>query len=83
MKSKRVFLVILIMSFIYGLGCSGSGGGTPIVPDAVSGESMDASPGSHSNWGMWQFVCDPEAGTVDVVKLRDADMHLNALKFLE
>jgi len=33
--------------------------------------------------GLWQFTCDPAAGTVDIAQIRGADMHLNALKFLE
>ena len=66
-------------------GCSGStlptspadgNGGT--IPAANIGEYQ-----SRSCWGLWQFVCDPASGTVDVVPLRDPDFHLNALKFLE
>jgi hypothetical protein len=34
-------------------------------------------------WGLWQFIADPEAATLDVVHLRIGDMHLNALGFLE
>ena len=58
---------------------------SPVEP--VMGESMysagDAEAKQHSLVGLYTFVCHPEAGAVDVITLRDADFHLNALKFLE
>jgi hypothetical protein len=32
---------------------------------------------------LWQFIADPEAGTLDVMPIRAGEMHLNALGFLE
>ncbi len=50
------------------------------MPEEIAtGVSAD----SHILWGLWQFVVDADAGSLDVVQLRDAGMHLNALKFLE
>ncbi len=52
----------------------------PVVPsEKIAGDSTS----SHQLLGLWQFVADPDAGTLDVIHLRDADLHLNALKFLE
>ncbi len=77
---RYIFLpIILILAFA--LGCS-SGGDTPLIPsDNQARDSATAS--SHQLWGMWQFIADPDAGTLDFVPLRQTDMHLNAIVFLE
>ena len=68
-----IFLILII-------GCSGGAdittGGEPEAEKTVSG-------GNHICLGLWQMVADPEAETFDVVQLREAEMHLNALPFLE
>ncbi|HEX9745369.1 MAG TPA: hypothetical protein VGB30_08070 [bacterium] len=38
---------------------------------------------SHALWGLYDIMIDVEAGTFEVVPLRNADFHLNAIKFLE
>jgi len=39
--------------------------------------------GSHALWGLYQFSIDPDANDLEIVPLRAATLHLNALKFLE
>ncbi len=39
--------------------------------------------GSRALWGLYQFVIDTEADTLEIVPLRAANIHLNALRFLE
>jgi len=82
----RLFLVLIViltagLPAVF-LGCSS--GEQPVLPVQKGKEndpSKDSS--SHAIWGYWQFVCDPDAGKVDVIQLRDAQLHLNALRFLE
>jgi hypothetical protein len=38
---------------------------------------------SHNLLGLYSFICEPGAGTVDIIPLRHAGLHLNALSFLE
>jgi hypothetical protein len=66
------------------LGCSKSEH-SPVNIDPVKGLTDNAPQlcGGHALWGLWEFHCDPAAGTFDAIPLRDADMHLNALRFLE
>jgi len=72
-------LFILILTYIFAFGCS-SGGSGPISPNNPESQTTQ---GSHYTWGLWQFTADPAKGTLDIVPLRKADMHLNALVFLE
>jgi len=78
MKQITFGLILLLIAFT--LGCSG--GNLPTSPADTS--TRDAASGStHMLWGMWQFTADPLVKTLDFVPLRVADMHLNALPFLE
>ncbi len=76
---KSLFLLMTIAFIILAAGCSGSGG--PIEP--VADVSVAAASDSHQLWGLWQFVADPAAQSLDVVELRTGEMHLNAIPFLE
>lgn len=42
-------------------------------------------PGStaHNLFGLFTFICDPESATLEIIPLRDAGIHLNALTLLE
>jgi outer membrane protein assembly factor BamB len=66
---------------IIAMGCSGGGYEGPTVADNTPPSTAAEAP--HYLWGLWQFRADPAAGTLDVIPLRVADMHLNALPFLE
>jgi len=39
--------------------------------------------GSHALWGLFEFFIDPEENTFEIVPLRNPDLHLNTIKFLE
>ena len=73
-------IVSLFLITLFFFGCSG-------VQDISSHDvenARDTSMGtSHYTWGLWQFVADPEAQTLEVVQLRQGSLHLNAMPFLE
>ena len=75
-------IVLPIIFTIYG--CSGSQTYSPVLPNPDGIQAAAKTEGStHTNWGLWQFYCDPESKTLDVVKLRTGAFHLNALKFVD
>ncbi len=77
-------LSILFLAFV--VSCTGGGNVvSPVTePDMILGTSSNTGQNqTHLLWGLWQFIADPEAGTLDIVQLRSGDMHLNALVFLE
>ena len=80
MPKKTMFLVLLIVGLI-AFGCSSGGGMDVTTPDEPAHGTLGET--SHSLWGLWQFTADPVGGTLDVVPIRTAEMHLNALPFLE
>jgi hypothetical protein len=61
------------------LGCSGSG---KVLEPAIE-QPVAQADNSHQLWGMWQFVADPAAQSLDIYELRTSEMHINALPFLE
>lgn len=76
------------MAVFIATGCSG---GSPTALDA-GGESIpqisavDSSPGdglSRMLWGYYDVSIDIETGNVEVVPIREASFHLNAISFLE
>ena len=77
---RTIFIIsIFLMFIVMAIGCSGGSDITSVTPyagKAVSGNN-------HLCLGLWRMVADPEAKTLDVIELRDAAMHLNALPFLE
>jgi hypothetical protein len=63
-------------------GCAGSAAKDPIVPpgpviDRASGET------NRHLWGIWDVYISADRETAEIVPLRSADMHLNALRLLE
>ncbi len=76
---KRITLLITIMALVVAFGCS-SGADNPV---AVGDVQHNPAQACHYTWGLWTFSADPEAGTLDVTRIRGGDMHLNALQFLE
>ncbi len=76
----KVIVVLLVVS-LFAMGCSHGATGISL-PDPVS--PAGELPGrTHSTWGLWQGIIDPETETIDFIQLRGADFHLNALPFLE
>ena len=74
-----ILLVLLTVTFL--VGCSSGGNIDPIIPTQMNDAAYDS--GSHYTWGLWQFVADPEAETLDMIRLRNGNMHVNVLPFLE
>lgn len=75
----RLWIFAVIAVLVFAVGCSD--GGSPTAP--VIGERANEDSSCHYMWGLWQFIADPEAGTLDIVQLRESDMHINVLPFLE
>jgi len=71
--------MILLIGFLFGCSTSNVIPTTPLMdaPRTTVGDT------SHRCWGLWEFTIDPSAKTLDVKPLRGADLHLNALPFLE
>jgi len=72
---------VLLLVFISISGCSGLS--EPMSDPSGTRSEGAINSGSHSCWGIWRFLADPAAGTLEVAPLRGADMHLNVLPFLE
>jgi hypothetical protein len=77
----RVSIPIILVIALIAMGCSG-GSGSAVTPAPDMQSHRDAG-SSHMLWGLWQFIADPDAGTLDIIQLRSPEMHLNALPFLE
>ena len=70
-------LIMLTMTSI--AGCSGR----DITNPPLQSNTDEKSSQSHYLWGLFQFICEPAANSMDIIPLRAADMHLNVLPFLE
>jgi hypothetical protein len=81
MRMRFCIPIAILVIFALGLGCSGN----PGVMDSMDKDDIrgNSTAGSHHCFGLWQMVADPAEGTLDVIELREAMMHLNALPFLE
>ncbi len=79
---RKLAFVLIICGFSLAVGCSGGTASDIAAPIDTGREQVSAS-ASHLNWGLWQFIADPAAETLDVIPLREGDFHLNALVFLE
>ncbi len=80
---RKWVMVIAAISLITLSGCSQN---TSPVESAIGENTYpvgERDSSKHSLLSLYTFVCHPETNTVEVIPLRDADLHLNALKFLE
>jgi hypothetical protein len=82
---RYLFLAIFILLILFtALHCSG--GGDPSTPspspDAVV-PAARAEAGSNVVLGLWQFTIDPENNSMDITQLRQEDLAIDILKFLE
>jgi len=79
---KRIIPILITAFFI--TGCSGI---SPVIPDVNTDYQSLADSvqqeGPYRLWGEWTFHFNETHDRVDVVPMRNARMHLNALKFLE
>jgi len=77
---RIIILTVIVMTF-FAIGCS-NGSVAPVSPD-TNEPVVKAGETNHALWGFWQGVIDPAAQTVEFTPLRQTEMHLNALIFLE
>jgi len=69
---------------LFVLGCSGATGDPVGVETGLqTANVIPVGDGIHNLWGLWEFKLDAAAQTLEAVPKREADIHLNALKFLE
>ncbi len=66
-----------------------SGGGTPVSP-TIGGQANSMTPGnvaaqgsSHVCWGYWDVTIDSQAGSVEIIPLRQAAFNANVTMFLQ
>jgi len=82
MQRNITFTIMALLTVILFIGCSGGGNITAPVDNPAEMASA-ASADTHYLWGYWQGIIDPDAQTIDFVRLREGNFHLNALGFLE
>ena len=76
-----VLIILAILLIIVGTSCSSNGPMEPVNSSPIM--SGDNQSGSHQCWGLYRFVIDTDARTLEFEPLSEAHMHLNALPFLE
>lgn len=83
MSTKRFLplFAIIIAGLMAAAGCSSGDGSIPLLPNDTAKEADSGA--NHMFWGLYQFICKPDAGVIDIIPLRGIDMHLNAIVFLE
>lgn len=77
---SRISLLFFIA--LIAIGCS-SATHDPVVPSSARDASPTHSANTHQLWGLWQFSIDPEFERIEYVPIRAAELHINALAFLE
>ncbi len=82
MYRKLTLFAIGLMALFLIISCSS--GPADLNPMQPAGEKTLAGPVNPTVClGLWQVVIDPEAGTIDAVDLRNSDLIVNVLGFLE
>ena len=79
MRNRLIVFIVFSAALLLVFGCSSSMDTSPVLPVEKSVDALN----SHGCWGVWQFIADPEAQTLEMVSLRGSEMHLNAIVFLE
>jgi hypothetical protein len=78
-------MIFILLGTMFGLlllvSCSSSES-SATLPD-VPNKNVSKENTGHQLLGLWEFVADPEAGTLEYHALRSQEMHLNVLPFLE
>ena len=80
--------IIILLSAVFG--CSGKSG-SPVTPDTNEPPSLTGSsqsdaaplPDSHELLSVWHVIFNPDSEDFELVGLREADFHLNIMKFLQ
>lgn len=88
MRGSAILAFFAILALVL-VGCAASDGSSPVIPypsDAPAIASDSARYGRHSHrflWGLYEISIDPVDLSADVVPMRIAEGHLNAVRFLE
>jgi len=73
-------LILLVLT----IACSG--GGNPVMPDGelgITGQKSVEDPSNRMLWGYWTITIDPNSGNVEVLPVRGAMMHVNAVVWMQ
>ncbi len=76
-----ILLFLMMLSML--AGCSGGGDPVASPPPQEPAARADAHNGTTGLWGSYEVSVDLNTGGVDLVKLREADLALNVLGFME
>ena len=79
-------LIITMVAVLMSLGCSGGNKNSPISPELKVSPAIEKHAESNTArflLGLYQCRVNPELETIEAVPLREAMLHLNALRFLE
>jgi hypothetical protein len=79
MRFNTCAILVLAAAII---GCAGPGGKDPMVPLGPAIERSSTETNRHL-WGIWDVHISADHAAAEVVPLRTADMHLNAVRLLE
>ena len=77
----RAAFFILLISTIVVIGCSRSFSQNPVAPAQPA--SMSPVNDNRHSWGIWDVLIDADHRSAEIVPLRGAEMHLNAVNLLE
>lgn len=81
MRRMVISLLAIFTSLLLLVSCSSSD--SQITgPDDPGKVALNGNT-SHNLWGLWEFVIDPEAQTLEYFELRVPGLHLNILPFME
>ncbi|HDS30333.1 MAG TPA: hypothetical protein ENN67_04730, partial [Firmicutes bacterium] len=88
MNTRFFSWLVLMLSVAIFAGCSvddGIGILPSGSPDSLTTTSDDSRENSSSRWlwGYWIITLDPESGSVEAVPMRQSELHVNVVKFLE
>ncbi len=77
---RKLFWIMCMAILPFAISCSGIDGNPSDITFDSSSESLSAE---HYCYGFWQFTADPAAEVLEVTQLRNGNLHLNVLPFLE
>ena len=79
----KIVCLMVVLSLVVYTGCSGNDSQV-MAPDNQIGERVLTADGAVTClWGMWEVTIEKSTGEVNITRLREADLALNVLGFLE
>ncbi len=80
---KRVILLFLGMLITTLAACSNGSENIPTVPVMPDQHTSETSSDHHMLWGLWQVAIDTRTSEVEIVPLRQAEMHANVVMYMQ